>query len=182
MPDSSVERPFTRGIDVRTVTGMETTTATSPIRPALAPLRTALVPAASPPLAARHFLAKLSFETDPSDLAADLAAGAAADGRIVVVDTRSSEAHRLAHVAGAISLPHRTIDERTTADLDRAALYVTYCWGPACNASTRGAANLAALGFRVKELIGGLSAWQAEGFPVEGDATGAPISEIDCAC
>ncbi|MBX3313559.1 MAG: hypothetical protein KF906_04485 [Actinobacteria bacterium] len=161
---------------------MDAIAPTTPIHPAPTPLRSDLVPAASPPLAARHFLAKLSFETDPSDLAADLAAGAGVDGRIVVVDTRRPEAHRLAHVAGAINLPHQEIDERTTADLDRGALYVAYCWGPACNASTRGAANLAALGFRVKELIGGLSAWQAEGFPVEGDAVDRPIREVDCAC
>lgn len=167
------------------MTSMDTVTPTSlatPLRPTPAVLRSDLVPAASPPLAARHFLAKLAFETDPSDLAADLSAGAGADGRIVVVDTRAPDAHRVAHIAGAISLPHATIDERTTADLDRAALYITYCWGPACNASTRGAANLGALGFRVKELIGGLSAWQAEGFPVEGDSPDRPAREVECAC
>lgn len=176
-----MERPFTEAGPIRTVASMATTT----IHPALNPLRSDLVPAAAPPLAARHFLAKLSFETDPSDLAADLAAGAGADGRIVVVDTRHVDAHRLAHISGAISLPHGAMDERTTADLDRSALYVTYCWGPACNASTRGAANLAALGFRVKELIGGLSAWQAEGFPIDGEGADAPIVEfgpVECAC
>lgn len=145
-------------------------------------LRSAAVPAASPPLAARHFLAKLAFETDPSDLAGDLAAGATADGRIVVVDTRSPEGYALAHLPGAINLPHGTIDETTTADLDPDALYVTYCWSPACNASTRGAANLASLGFRVKELIGGLSAWQAEGYATEGSSVTTPVREIDCAC
>lgn len=121
--------------------------------------------AADPAVAAAHFRAKLAFETDPSDLAADLAAGA--DG-LVVVDTRIPSAYAAAHLPGAINLPHATIDEALAARLDRGARYVTYCWGPACNASTKGAANLASLGFHVKELIGGLSAWQAEGFRVEG--------------
>ncbi len=48
---------------------------------------------------------------------------------------------------------------------------MTYCWGPACNAATRAAANLASLGFRVKVLTGGLAAWQAEGFPLEHSPT-----------
>jgi rhodanese-related sulfurtransferase len=45
---------------------------------------------------------------------------------------------------------------------------VTYCWGPGCNAATKGAARLAALGFRVKEMIGGIEYWRREGHPVEG--------------
>lgn len=138
------------------------------------------MPAAAAPLAARHFLARLSFETDPSDLHADLAAGVPG---LVVVDTRAAEAYEASHIPGAISLPHATIDDVTAARLDPTALYVTYCWGPACNASTKGAAALASLGFTVKELIGGLSAWQAEGFDTEGSATGpADEAAFACAC
>jgi rhodanese-related sulfurtransferase len=37
--------------------------------------------------------------------------------------------------------------------------------GPGCNGSTRAAARLAALGFQVKELIGGLEYWKREGYP-----------------
>lgn len=151
--------------------------------------RVGAVVAASPPLATRHFLAKLAFETDPSDLAADLAAGV---DRLVVIDTRSPEAHALAHLPGAINLPHAEVDEARVAELGLHPhdLHVTYCWGPACNASTRGAANLAALGFRVKELIGGLSAWQAEGFevhgsPIDGSAAAPTVSPAHgpaCGC
>jgi rhodanese-related sulfurtransferase len=142
-----------------------------------APRRVAAVPAAAPPLAARHFLARLSFETDPSDLAADLAAGVAG---LVVVDTRGPDAFAASHIPGAMNLPHAIIDDSLGAGLDPNALYVTYCWGPACNASTKGAAALASLGLQVKELLGGLSAWQAEGFDVEG--TGPTVTEPDLAC
>ena len=51
---------------------------------------------------------------------------------------------------------------------DRNTMLVTYCWGSACNASTKAAARLAALGFQVKEMIGGLEYWRLEGCPVEG--------------
>ncbi|MBX3285000.1 MAG: rhodanese-like domain-containing protein [Acidimicrobiales bacterium] len=136
--------------------------------------------AASPPVAARHFSAKLAFETDPADVAAHLAAGSTS---IVLVDARQPDGFAAARLPGAINLPHATIDEVSTAGLDPTLTYVTYCWGPACNASTKAAAALAGLGFRVKELIGGLSAWQAEGFAVEGAAgRGADATACACAC
>ena len=45
---------------------------------------------------------------------------------------------------------------------------VTYCWGPSCNAATKGAQRLAALGRQVREMIGGLEYWIREGNPTEG--------------
>jgi hypothetical protein len=39
----------------------------------------------------------------------------------------------------------------TTTRLDRSKVYVVYCDGIGCNASTKGAYKLARLGFRVKE-------------------------------
>jgi rhodanese-related sulfurtransferase len=53
------------------------------------------------------------------------------------------------------------------AALPPRALVVTYCWGPACNAATKGAARIAGLGRPVKEMLGGIAAWEAEGLPVE---------------
>ena len=54
----------------------------------------------------------------------------------------------------------------TTAQLDRAKVYVVYCDGIGCDASTKGAYKLASLGFRVKELLGGLDWWRRDGHPV----------------
>lgn len=134
---------------------------------------------APPALAARHFVAKLAFETDPADLAADLATDRTRGRRAVIpVDTRQPAGFAAGHLPGAINLPHATIDEVTTAALDRSVVYVTYCWGPACNASTKGAARLASLGFAVKELIGGISAWESEGFEVQVTEAGS----TSCAC
>ncbi|HEX5613833.1 MAG TPA: rhodanese-like domain-containing protein [Acidimicrobiia bacterium] len=125
--------------------------------------RTSEHPAADPAIAAAHFAARLSVETDPADLHTDLAAGAA----IVLVDARAPDAFAAGHLPGAINVPHATIDAATTADLPRDRLVVVYCAGPACNASTKGAAKLAALGFPVKELIGGVEYWQRYGYPLE---------------
>ena len=46
-------------------------------------------------------------------------------------------------------------------------LYVVYCDGVGCNASTSAALKMAKLGFTVKELIGGLDWWKKSGFPTE---------------
>jgi rhodanese-related sulfurtransferase len=53
-----------------------------------------------------------------------------------------------------------------TARLDAAKVYVVYCDGIGCNASTKGAYQLARLGFRAKELLGGLDWWRRDGHPV----------------
>ncbi len=49
-----------------------------------------------------------------------------------------------------------------TASLDPGKVYVVYCDGIGFNASTKGAYKLAQLGFRVKELLGGLDWWHRE--------------------
>ncbi|RIK30979.1 MAG: rhodanese [Chloroflexi bacterium] len=122
-------------------------------------------PAAAPADAHTFFSRKLSYETDPSDVHTDLANGV--DG-FIVLDVRSPEAYAQSHVPGARNLPHATIDATTTAGLDRETLLVVYCWGPGCNGATKSAIKLSALGFRVKEMIGGIEYWaEKEGYPVE---------------
>lgn len=122
-------------------------------------------PAAEPAEAHRYFGARLACETDPWDVRRDLRMGVSG---FVLVDARSAEAYEEAHIPQAISLPHRRISAATTADLPRDAVLVTYCWGPGCNAATKAALKLSALGFRVKEMIGGIEYWRREGGTVEG--------------
>ncbi len=59
----------------------------------------------------------------------------------------------------------------TTAGLDEGAWSVTYGAGIRCTGSTKGALNMLQLGFRVRELIGGLDCWRHDGYPVEGSET-----------
>jgi rhodanese-related sulfurtransferase len=121
--------------------------------------------AAEPAEAHRHFAGKLAVETDPSDVHADL--DRAVD-RILVVDARSAQHFAECHLPGAISMPHRSITVDTTASMSREVCVVVYCWGPACNAAAKACARLSALGFQVKEMIGGLEYWRREGYAVEG--------------
>ena len=126
----------------------------------------------------QHYLDKLAYEIDPSDLKSALAA----NENIVVIDARSEAVYALEHIPGAISLPHRTMSEESTKHLDRGALIVTYCDGIGCNASTKGALNMTKLGFRVKELIGGLDWWKRDGYPTSGEKGTQGNSEILCGC
>jgi len=127
-------------------------------------------PALPPSEAAAHFREALALETDPADVHADLEGGAA---DFVVLDARTPETFARGHVPGAINIPHRRIDARSTAGLSKDRLIVTYCDGIGCNASTRAALKLAALGFSVKEMLGGLDWWQRDGYAIEiGGAAG----------
>ncbi|WP_329051641.1 rhodanese-like domain-containing protein [Amycolatopsis sp. NBC_01488] len=138
--------------------------------------RTLTVPAPAPEAATKYFGAELAFEVDPDDLVRDLEAGHT-DG-YVIVETRAPEAFEAARIPGAINLPYRDMTAETTAHLDRQLVYVCYCESIHCNAATKGALKLAQLGFRVKRLSGGITAWISAGYPVEGAATPG----IRCAC
>ncbi|MGG2459274.1 rhodanese-like domain-containing protein [Streptomyces sp. RGM 3693] len=122
---------------------------------------------------------KLAYEIDSADLKAALEDGQ----ELVVVDGRSSESYELEHIPGAISIPHRSISQDSLASLSTTPLYVAYCDGIGCNASTKTAIKLATLGFRVKELIGGLDWWKRDGHATEGRASQCGASaHVDCGC
>ena len=125
-----------------------------------------------------YYEQKLAYEMDPADLFAALDQGST---EYVVVDTRQAYAYDEERIPGAIHFRHLDMNEETTAELDRSKTYVCYCAGIGCNGSTKGSLNLTRLGFKVKELIGGLEWWKKDGFATEGTgaAEGALIS---CAC
>jgi len=120
---------------------------------------------------------KLKFEVDSWDLAEAFKNGE----KIIVLDTRSKEAYESEHIPGAINIPHRNMTLENTSHLDKEFLYVTYCSGIGCNASTKGALNMVKLGFSVKELMGGLDWWRRDGYQTHGQSVNkVPI--INCAC
>lgn len=123
----------------------------------------------------RYYEDKLRYEIDSWDLSDTVKRGE----KIVIIDARSAEAYAVEHIPGAISLPHRSMNAATTLGFDRGGLYVTYCDGIGCNASTKGALNMARLGFTVKELMGGLDWWKRDGYPTQQGAGSGPIP---CGC
>ena len=123
-----------------------------------------------------HYANKLAFEIDSWDLKVAIEAGES----LVVIDARSPEAFAREHIPGAINIPHRAMRADSVAAIDRGALIVTYCDGIGCNASTKGALAMSRLGFRVKELIGGLDWWKRDGHPTSMGAATDVAS--DCGC
>ena len=126
----------------------------------------------------KHYENKLAFEMDPSDLFDALNAGE----KLVVIDARKPFGFEVEHIPGAINLPHRQMSAESTSQLDKNVLYVTYCDGIGCNASTRAALNMAKLGFKVKELMGGIEWWKFDGYATAGTKGVKTGLQIECAC
>jgi rhodanese-related sulfurtransferase len=134
-----------------------------------------------------HFAAKLRYETDSSDVVADLAAGK----RLVLVDSRGHAAWHQAHAAPAIHLPTAEIEERAPREIPLDTAVVVYCWSPGCNGSTKAALQFSRLGYEVRELIGGFEYWAREGYDVVDDQgpvsrrldeLTAPLDGANCDC
>jgi rhodanese-related sulfurtransferase len=119
---------------------------------------------AAPQDAAQHFARKLTYETDCADVWKAISGG---NIDFLLVDCRTADSYAKAHLPSAISLPVAEITEERLRDIPDIPL-VTYCWGPSCNAATKGAMRLASLGRQVKEMIGGIEYWIREGHPTEG--------------
>lgn len=123
---------------------------------------------------ADYFAAKLAYETDASDVHADLRAGK----EFVVIDVRSAEAWARGRVAGATHMHYGEIESRALAEIPLDREVVVYCWSPGCNAGAKGALAFSRLGYSVREMIGGFEYWVREGYPVE-DADGVHRRPVD---
>lgn len=99
-----------------------------------------------------------SLETDPSDVYHDIASKFSG---IVIVDARTGETSARDTYLEPSTWPRRTIDF-TTHLCRETRSQVTYCDGIYCDVSTKAAAKLSALGFKVKEMLDG-----KEGYPVK---------------
>jgi rhodanese-related sulfurtransferase len=124
-----------------------------------------------------YYEQKLQYELDAWDLKEAMSKGE----KVIAVDARSAETFKNEHIPGAINIPHRTMTAESTAHLDKSILYVTYCDGIGCNASTKGALNLVKLGFQVKELMGGIDWWKRDGYATEGTIANQS-KVIACGC
>ncbi len=126
----------------------------------------------------KHYENKLAFEMDSSDLFDALNDGK----KVVALDTRKAFGYEAEHIPSGINIPHREMTIENTQHLDKDVLYVTYCDGIGCNASTKGALAMTRLGFKVKELMGGIEWWKFDGYATEGTNGKQAGLKIECAC
>jgi rhodanese-related sulfurtransferase len=68
------------------------------------------------------------------------------------------------------------------ADYPKSTLFVVYCAGPHCNGANKAAVKLAALGYPVKEMIGGVTGWLDEGFELSVAAQRPANTAVSCEC
>jgi rhodanese-related sulfurtransferase len=125
--------------------------------------------------AVAHFAARLSFETDPSDVHAAMESG---EQGFVLIDTRSQESWEQGHARGAVHVTKPDLP-RVIPTYPAGTQFVVYCWGPGCNGATRAGLAISELGYAVKEMIGGFEYWAREGLPVDAetkDATGKAVT------
>lgn len=120
---------------------------------------------------------KLAYEIDASDLYA----GFENSTDFIALDTRQAFGFDKEHIPTAINIPYREMNEETTKHLNKSKTYVAYCDGIGCNASTKGALKMTKLGFKVKELLGGIEWWKFDGYATEG-TNSTKGSIFECAC
>ena len=133
---------------------------------------TLFYPAAPAQQAHDFFAAKLACETDCSDVYAAIKGNSKENSKannknFILLDVRSTEAFDKSHAITAVSMPHSDINSESFAKYDKDTLFVVYCWGPGCNGASRAGLKISALGFAVKEMIGGIHYWEDfERYPV----------------
>ena len=113
-----------------------------------------------------HFERRLGVETDCSDVHESLKS----ELDFVLVDVRGPKLYVRGHVPRAINIPHRDMTAERMTAFPKDTAFVVYCAGPHCNGANKAAIRLARLGYRVKEMIGGITGWRDEDFALERDA------------
>jgi len=96
---------------------------------------------------------------------------------IVILDTRSREDYKTKHIKGSLSMPQDEIYVRYS-DLPQDKEIIVLCYTTGCQSSTQVAQVLLELGFsNVKDMKTGISGWEAQGFPLEGEYIASATQE-----
>lgn len=127
------------------------------------PSRISEIPAAASADVAAHYARRLAFETDCSDVHLATQSG---NVDFVLLDVRGPDLFRQSHVPGALNLPHGKMTARKMDEWPSETLFVVYCAGPHCNGTDKAALRLGQLRRPVKVMIGGITGWVDEGYPL----------------
>ncbi|MGK7927716.1 MAG: rhodanese-like domain-containing protein [Spirulina sp.] len=88
---------------------------------------------------------------------------------LTIIDIRDRDAFNTSHIMGAISLPATELVNRALTSLE--PVRDIYVYGGNDEETAVAATQLREAGYEnVAELIGGLAAWKAVGYPIEGNS------------
>lgn len=133
--------------------------------------------------ALNYFKARLEATVSPMDVRRWLEEE---PHRVHLVDVRIGPADLLkTKIPGAVRIPQPDIVRRSE-ELPRDRLIVLYCWDTWCSLAVKAAVPLLERGFQVKELYGGMAAWNTLQLPTEPLIDETPGCSPDeggrCAC
>jgi rhodanese-related sulfurtransferase len=112
---------------------------------------------------AQFYRVKMDAEWGPWDVKGALDKNS---GKILVLDTRDSEAYAKEHIPGSINIPTDELPQRLQ-ELPKDKEIVPYCWSVVCHLATRASLYLAEQGYVVHELAGGIEYWKHYKMPLE---------------
>lgn len=85
---------------------------------------------------------------------------------LILLDVRNAPAHlKKSKIQGAHDYPEKDL-ELLLSNLPKDRLLIVYCWDVWCNLAKKASLTLLDAGFQVKELHGGIAAWQILQLPL----------------
>ncbi|MEH7609477.1 rhodanese-like domain-containing protein [Priestia megaterium] len=98
-----------------------------------------------------------------------------------LIDVRNGPAHvRNITIKDAHVIPEQELANRLN-EIPKNKKIILYCWDVWCNTAAKVAKFLLEQGYDVKELTGGIAAWQKMNFPVSTATSDNPLSN-HCGC
>ena len=98
-----------------------------------------------------------------------------------LIDVRNGPAHvRSITIKDAHVIPEQELANRLD-EIPKDKKVILYCWDVWCNTAAKVAKSLLEQGYDVKELTGGIAAWQEMNFPVSTATSDNPLSN-HCGC
>ena len=98
-----------------------------------------------------------------------------------LIDVRNGPAHvRSLTIKDANVIPEQELQNRLS-EIPKDKEIIVYCWDVWCNTAAKVAKVLLERDYKVKELTGGIAAWQEMNFPVSETAQDTIISD-QCGC
>ena len=88
---------------------------------------------------------------------------------LTIIDVRNRDAFNISHISGAVSLPMNELVNRALSNFELTR--DIYVYGSTQEQTATATAQLRNAGYlNVAEIIGGLGAWKAVDYPIEGNS------------